>query len=206
MRVTEMEQLIQIITDKICLQSTSSQKLLALTQEKAAFPPALFRYFKNVSWTTVNNEHASGLVVKNLTIQQISGIANLSVSEALTQDILSFILRGKPVLVLATEANQLFKETMKYQLKKTIHECLDKCQRFGLYFYHSERDFEAFWSDCQKRKLPANTPTRSYITEKQLQQLLQKQEPLPKNQRLTPLARDYAIQHQLLIEEEKRCF
>ena len=58
------------------------------------------------------------MIVKQLTISQMSSIALLQENDLLTRRILSFLLQGKPILVLET-LPAIPKETpLKYQVKK----------------------------------------------------------------------------------------
>lgn len=58
------------------------------------------------------------MIVKQLTISQMSSIALLQENDLLTRRILSFLLQGKPILVLET-LPAIPKETpLKYQVKR----------------------------------------------------------------------------------------
>ena len=52
MNVSEMENLIQQITDQICQQLLSSSYSVALAEAKEAFPEEMFVRFPDVNWVT----------------------------------------------------------------------------------------------------------------------------------------------------------
>ena len=97
MNVSEMENLIQQITDQICQQLLSSSYSVALAE---AFPEEMFVRFPDVNWVTKEQKLARGLVVKRLTISQVNAIAHLQETDELVKNILAFLFEGKPVLVL----------------------------------------------------------------------------------------------------------
>ena len=100
MNVSEMENLIQQITDQICQQLLSSSYSVALAEAKEAFPEEMFVRFPDVNWVTKEQKLARGLVVKRLTISQVNAIAHLQETDELVKNILAFLFEGKPVLVL----------------------------------------------------------------------------------------------------------
>ena len=103
----------------------------------------------------------------------MSSIALLQENDLLTRRILSFLLQGKPILVLET-LPAIPKETpLKYQVKKTIQEYRDKCQQFGLTFYRSPQDYADFWKSCQKNQCLRHCPKRTFITEKTIEKMLE---------------------------------
>ena len=81
MNVSEMENLIQQITDQICQQLLSSSYSVALAEAKEA----LFVRFPDVNWVTKEQKLARGLVVKRLTISQVNAIAHLQETDELVK-------------------------------------------------------------------------------------------------------------------------
>ena len=190
MNVSEMENLIQQITDQICQQLLSSSYSVALAEAKEAFP--------EVNWVTKEQKLARGLVVKRLTISQVNAIAHLQETDELVKNILAFLFEGKPVLVLTPIPSVTKNSRLKYRLKQTIQENVDMCQQFGLIFYHDSENYAVFQAACQKQLRSLAETKRTYITEKQLIRMTESGVSLSKNAYLTPLAKDYARKHQLL--------
>ncbi|MGM0209235.1 ethanolamine utilization protein [Enterococcus sp. DIV0421] len=206
MKVSEIEELVQQIADRICQQLPKPTLSLAFSQEKKEIPAELYTQFPTVQWRIDEDQESAGMIVKQLTISQMSSIALLQEKDLLTRRILSFLLQGKPILVLEI-LPAIPKETpLKYQVKKTIQEYRDKCQQFGLTFYRSPQDYVDFWKSCQKKSVPKALTKRTFITEKQLKKMLEYRIPLIKNAQLTPLAQDYMRTQKLLIKGEKACF
>ena len=67
MNVSEMENLIQQITDQICQQLLSSSYSVALAEVKEAFPEEMFVRFPDVNWVT-KEQKRTRLGCKRLTI------------------------------------------------------------------------------------------------------------------------------------------
>ena len=81
-------------------------------------PAELYTQFPTVQWRTGEDQESAGMIVKQLTISQMSSIALLQENDLLTRRILSFLLQGKPILVLET-LPAIPKETpLKYQVKR----------------------------------------------------------------------------------------
>ncbi|TBH18437.1 TIGR02536 family ethanolamine utilization protein [Enterococcus faecalis] len=198
MNVSEMENLIQQITDRICQQLLSSSYSVALAEAKEAFPEEMFVRFPDVNWVTKKQKLARGLVVKRLTISQVNAIAHLQETDELVKNILAFLFEGKPVLVLTPIPSVTKNSRLKYRLKQTIQENVDMCQQFGLIFYHDSENYAVFQAACQKQLRSLAETKRTYITEKQLIRMTESGVSLSKNAYLTPLAKDYARKHQLL--------
>ncbi len=193
MKVSEMEAIIQQITELICTQLPQPAHTLAV--EKSDLPPEVYTRFPDVCWQVQDNEHADGMIVKQVTIPQISSLASLQEKDELTRRILAFLLQGKPVLVLEGVPVGSKKPSMKFRMKQTIQEYINICQQFGMYFYQSPQDYTDFLKECQKKVLPTALPKRTFITEKQVKKLIEQRVPLRENLRLTPLAADYARQY-----------
>lgn len=206
MKVSEIEELVQRITDRICQQLPKPAFSLAFSQEKKDIPDELYSHFPNVQWRTNEDQESAGIIVKQLTISQMASIALLQENDLLTQRVLSFLLQGKPILVLETLPAISKEAPLKYHVKKTIQEYRDKCQQFGLTFYRSPQDYADFKQACQKKSMPKTLPKRTFITERQLKKMLEYRLPPIKNAQLTPLARDYARDQKLLTKEGKACF
>lgn len=134
MNVSEMENLIQQITDRICQQLLSSSYSVALAEAKEAFPEEMFVRFPDVNWVTKEQKQARGLIVKRLTLSQVNAIAHLQETDELVKNILAFLFEGKPVLVLTPIPSVIKNSRLKYRLKQTIQENVDMCQQFGMIF------------------------------------------------------------------------
>ena len=100
MKVSEIEELVQQITDRICQQLPKPTLALAFSQEKKEIPAEFYTQFPTVQWRTGEDQESAGMIVKQLTISQMSSIALLQENDLLTRRILSFLLQGKPILVL----------------------------------------------------------------------------------------------------------
>lgn len=196
MKVSEIEEVIQKITEQVYKQLPMPPDSLVLVQEKENIPEEIYSQFPNVCWE-INDDNASGMVVNRLTISQISSIASLQDKDELTRRVFSFLKQGKPVLVLEDPMDSFEKLRLKYHLKKTIQEYMDRCQKFGLHFYHVTRSCTDFLEECQKQVRSTYLSKRTYITEEQLKKMVEEGTPLEKGVQLTPLAKDYAYDHQL---------
>ena len=97
MNVSEMENLIQQITDQICQQLLSSSYSVAL-EVKEAFPEEMFVRFPDVNWVT--SRSSTRLGCKEANDFQVNAIAHLQETDELVKNILAFLFEGKPVLVL----------------------------------------------------------------------------------------------------------
>lgn len=199
MKVTEIEKIIQKVTEMLMKQLPQADVRLALAEAKANYPQTLFSELSTVDWTETNDPaDKEGLVVQQLTLSQLASIVQLLPTDQKTASILSFLFAGKPVLVLQTESSNDFR-TMKYHLKKKINELTEQCQRYGIYFYEQERGYASFLANCRKKPLAKELPSRKYVTEKQLIRRLQETNEidLTSKERLTPLAKEYALRHRL---------
>lgn len=198
MNVSEMENLIQQITDQICQQLLSASYSVALAEAKEAFPEEMFVRFPDVNWITEEQKQARGLVVNRLTISQVNAIAHLQETDELVKNILALLFEGKPVMVLTPLPSVTKNSLLKYRLKQTIQENVDTCQQFRMIFYHSSENYDVFQMACQKQLRSLSHTKRTYITEKQLIRMTEEGVSLSKDAYLTPLAKDYARKHQLL--------
>jgi ethanolamine utilization protein len=198
MKVSEMEELIQKITNRVCQQLPMPTCSLAFTQEKKDIPAELYTHFPNICWQTKEDQNTAGMIVPQLTISQMSSIALLQETDTLTRRILSFLFQGKPVLVLAVIPVVSKKNQLKFRLKQVVQQHMDNCQQFGVKFYRSPKDYADFWKECQLSVPKSKTISkRTYITEKKLKQMLENRIPLAKDAQLTPLAQDYARKYQV---------
>ncbi|MGM0125831.1 ethanolamine utilization protein [Enterococcus sp. AZ194] len=199
MKVSEIEKIIQSVSEQLFATLSLPKCVLALDQEATLFPKELFAEFpEGSSWTTANQKRVNGLIVRRLSISQLSAIANLQVIDEVTQRVSAYLLSGKPILVMESESIQSRRMKKRYHLSKTISEMEERCHSYGLYFYQTRGSSEAFFTECQKTRAVTDLQKRSYITESQLIRMIQNQEAIPTDSHLTPLAKDYAIAHHLL--------
>ncbi|MBO0461813.1 hypothetical protein JZO83_08620 [Enterococcus sp. DIV1298c] len=200
MKVTEIEKVIQQVTEMLMKRLPPADYQLALTEAKAGYPQTFFADLSMVDWLEGKDPtKCDGLVVPHVSLSQLAAIAQLLPTDHQTTSILSFLFAGKPVLVLQAEsANDSSK--MKYHLKKKVNELAEQCERYGMYFFEQENTgYDAFLASCRKKPLAKELPSRKYVTEKQLIQRLQQTNgiDLTNQERLTPLAEEYALRNRL---------
>lgn len=200
MKVTEIEKVIQQVTEMLMNRLPTADYQLAWMDEKASYPKTLFAERSMVDWIeTQDPTKSDGLVVQHVSFPQLAAIAQLLPTDQKTASILSFLFAGKPVLVLQTESANT-QNKMKYHLKKKITESTVQCQRYGMYFFEEEdASYDSFLTACRKKVLAKELPKRKYVTEKQLIQRLQQTNgiDLMNQERLTPLAEEYALRNRL---------
>ena len=151
MKASEIEELVQQITDRICQQLPKPTLALAFRKRKKRFLPNYIPSFPLFSGEPVKirvgwNDCETTNDFSN--VQYCFTARKRSIDPKNT----FILLQGKPILVLET-LPAIPKETpLKYQVKKTIQEYRDKCQQFGLTFYRSPQDYADFWKSCQKNQ------------------------------------------------------
>ena len=161
MNVSEMENLIQQITDQICQQLLSSSYSVALAEAKEAFPEEMFVRFPDVNWVTKEQKLARGLVVKRLTISQVNAIAHLQETDELVKNILAFLFEGKPVLVL-TPIPSVSKITIEVSFETNDSGKRGHVPTVWADFYHDSENYAVFQAACQNNFvlwLRPNEPT-----------------------------------------------
>jgi len=132
-KVTEIEKVIQQVTEMLMNRLPAADYQLAWMDEKASYPTTLFAERSMVDWIeTQDPTKSDGLVVQHVSFPQLAAIAQLLPTDRKTVSILSFLFAGKPVLVLQTESVNS-PNKMKYHLKKKITESTVQCQRYGMY-------------------------------------------------------------------------
>lgn len=190
MNVTEIETIIQKITDRLMAELTPKNttnlafdRLEQLPQELADKP--------EISWVRPEQE-ATGLVVKCLSLAQMASIANLQITDFTTKQVQRYLLAGKPVWVLTTEWPER-KSGLKYGLQKHLLALHSQLEGYGVQFVSPEE-----WCQIKPPAKRDYTP-KAYLTEKELKQLVQQPNfQLPTDRRLTPLALDFAKENQLI--------
>lgn len=64
MKASEIEELVQQITDRICQQLPKPTLSLAFSQEKKEIPAELYTQFPTVQWRTGEDQESAGMIVK----------------------------------------------------------------------------------------------------------------------------------------------
>lgn len=195
MKVTEIEELVQKITEQIvasCLLE-KSEYTLACDQPLEQLPNEVTQ--QKIHWVTTDQENAQGLVVKELTVAQLASIASLQVSDETTKQVQGYLLAGKPVWVLQTNWPQKTNH-LRYGLRQQLTNLKTQVERYGVNFLAPG---ESLAFEQLKKPVKARTKGK-FITEKELQAYIQQKDfQLPKDCRLTPLAVDYAREHSITI-------
>lgn len=201
MKVEEIETVIQKVVQRILTQEPQESQKPVFTIGVLSCPAqtleALRESASEVSWRDPMTESCQALLVNQLTLSQIAAIAHLQKTDKITSFVIDYLLAGKKVYVVnpATVVKEK-KEQKKYQLFKKVKELWQQCQDYGVVWLTEPSLLTAATSFSANLTGPAKP---NFITEQQLMQMYENnQVNLKQNDRLTPLAYDFAKEHQLL--------
>ncbi|WP_251442832.1 hypothetical protein [Veillonella intestinalis] len=199
MKTSELESIIQTITDKIWNQYVASEKDANLNQVFKSNPSseAMHMMIGATSKGNSTNSNSSDLVIDELTLEELSEVAYLMPHSEKSKQIIQCILEGKPVVVKQRPVMPTHIERLPYALKQQWREIVHACESYGIQFGTE------VCSRLKKKDSKISQPIKSsksiFITVAKLVQLQQNGEKMPIGARLTPLARDYMREHDLKL-------
>ena len=200
MKINEIEIIIEKVTREVLksvrLPTTDVTLSIALLRQIGEYPKAVIEGFSTkVNWVQTDVPTASALLVNSLSLSQLAAVANLQVIDPTTAAILQFLIKGKPVWVLASEVDRnKLKNQARFALLKKYDALKKETVQFGLIDQ---------WIHKQKSK---DSPFKrgKYLTQKDLIELTKETNSLviPEGSRLTPLAEDYVQEMNIQIGGE----
>ncbi|WP_122646080.1 hypothetical protein [Enterococcus mediterraneensis] len=203
MKVSEIENVIQFVTKKIYESQIRTKKyIIAHNAPFKNYPCKMIYELDDVEWVDANQTtNAQGLIVDSLSLKQAVSIANLMPQDQLCIQILDFLFKGKPVWVVGDAGTyEKLLQKNKYRLREKIQDIQKQCQGYGIVFFDKEQSFVDILRDIPKETKTKSMIVPSFITEKKLIQLFEHGNiVLPVNSRLTPLAKDFAKEHDIEI-------
>ena len=206
MKINEIEIIIEKVTREVLksvrLPTTDVTLSIALLRQIGEYPKAVIESLSTkVNWVQTDAPTASALLVNSLSLSQLAAVANLQVIDPTTAAILQFLIKGKPVWVLASDRNKL-KNQARFALLKKYDALKKETVQFGLDFEFSIDKIDQ-WIHKQKSK---DSPFKrgKYLTQKDLIELTKETNSLviPEGSRLTPLAEDYVQEMNIQIGGE----
>lgn len=208
MKINEIEIIIEKVTREVLksvrLPTTDVTLSIALLRQIGEYPKAVIESLSTkVNWVQTDAPTASALLVNSLSLSQLAAVANLQVIDPTTVAILQFLIKGKPVWVLASEVDRnKLKKQAKFALLKKYDAIKEETVQFGLDFEFSIDKIDQ-WIHKQKSK---DSPFKrgKYLTQKDLIELTKETNSLviPEGSRLTPLAEDYVQEMNIQIGGE----
>lgn len=199
MKTSELESIIQTITDKIWNQYVASEKDDNLNQVFKSNPSseAMHMMIGATSMGNSTNSNSSALVIDELTLGELSEVAYLMPHSEKSKQIIRCILEGKLVVVKQSPVMPTHIQRLPYALKQQWREIVHACESYGIQFGTEG------CSRLKKQESTISQPIKSsksiFITVAKLVQLQQNGEKMPIGARLTPLARDYMREHDLKL-------
>ena len=197
MKINEIEIIIEKVTREVLksvrLPTTDVTLSIALLRQIGEYPKAVIESLSTkVNWVQTDAPTASALLVNSLSLSQLAAVANLQ-----------FLIKGKPVWVLASEVDRnKLKNQARFALLKKYDALKKETVQFGLDFEFSIDKIDQ-WIHKQKSK---DSPFKrgKYLTQKDLIELTKETNSLviPEGSRLTPLAEDYVQEMNIQIGGE----
>ena len=208
MKINEIEIIIEKVTREVLksvrLPTTNVTISIALLRQIGEYPKAVIEGFSTkVNWVQTDAPTASALLVNSLSLSQLAAIANLQVIDPTTAAILQFLIKGKPVWVLASEVDRnKLKKQAKFALLKKYDAIKEETVQFGLDFEFSIDKIDQLIHKQKSKDSPFKRA--KYLTQKDLIELTKETNSLviPDGSRLTPLAEDYVQEMNIQIGGE----
>jgi hypothetical protein len=130
---------------------------IALDPKREKFSPEyleiLDKYAQNTAWTD-SAAKSDLLVLHWLNFNRMTYLANLQSMDDLTELILEFLLKKKPVLLLAWEYKLIdIKKTSRFGLWRNYDAILEKLESYGVEFIQSPRHLSLRLEKEKKQKL-----------------------------------------------------
>lgn len=207
MQSAEIERIIQIVTDRVLAQLEVVTQDSILFQDKIEAYPA--PYVEKLSadfhfeFGQKQDSDAILLCLSQMTLQQLLAVASLTAIDSETTQVIDFLLKGKPVWVLAA-APQLgpYRKQAKYAVWHELQLALQKVSKFNVHFIKDDVALTQRLKTLPKRsQVMAPAPIkRQFITQLTLQQRWQDKQPLlNEGEVLTDLAAEWARDHRLKV-------
>jgi ethanolamine utilization protein len=204
MQSTEIEQIIQLITDQVVtrLEAVTKDKIL-FEGEYKAYPAS---YLEKLSadyyleFGTKQDGDAILLCLRQVTITQLLAISHLNVIDSLTERAINALLNGSKIWIFDQTPRLVnYRSHTRYEVWKTLRISLEKLAKFDVHFIQSEEDFEqqmeTLYSIQKTQK--TITPKIKFVTESDVKKRWMEHEPLIRfGESLTALANDWVTQHQ----------
>lgn len=205
MKINEIESIIQKVTQeilkKVSFPDESSSIPIALLRQIGEYPKAVIEILSTkANWVRTDDSTASALLINSLSLQQLAAVANLQTIDRTTKIIQQFLLKGKPVWVLASEVdrNKLRKQA-KFALLKKYDDICGQAFHFGIDFEFSIEKIDQLIK--QQKSRDRNSLKAKYLTQNDLVELTKETDSpaIPYGSRLTPLAKDYVQEMNIQI-------
>lgn len=199
MKVEEIETIIQKVVQRILTQEPKKTAYkvgtLACPEQTLA---TISKEVADIYWSDPQTETCNALLVNQLTLSQLAAISELQKTDKITSFVIDYLLAAKTVyLVTPPAVLQQKKGQKKYKLWQKIQDLWEQCQSYGLVWL-SEPSLLAIHDKNSARQNALYGKPR-FITENELRKMYEnKQVELTEKDRLTPLAYDFAKEHQLL--------
>ncbi|SJZ37804.1 ethanolamine utilization protein [Pilibacter termitis] len=158
MKSEEIEILIQKIVEEVIkrldIKDTSTNTLCAmLLGDEKNLPEAIFEKITNYLVLSQEISLADMLLVANLTLGQLSALANLQENDEETKTILQALLKKKSVFILSTSFSlKELRSATRFGIWREIGEMMKKLESYGVHFIHSDEEFEKFLYQEELRK------------------------------------------------------
>ena len=208
MKINEIEIIIEKVTREVLksvrLPTTNGTISIALLRQIGEYPKVVIEGLSTkVNWVQTDAPTASALLVNSLSLSQLAAMASLQEIDPTTAAILQFLIKGKPVWVLASEIDRnKLKKQAKFALLKKYDALKEETIQFGLDFEFSIDKIDQFIHKQKSKDSPFKRA--KYLTQKDLIELTKETNSLviPDGSRLTPLAEDYVQEMNIQIGRE----
>ncbi|MDR2976691.1 MAG: hypothetical protein LBV19_05200 [Streptococcaceae bacterium] len=175
MNEEEIEKLVEIVVDEVMRRLTiqsasveyndeekddsSNGLVVAMDPDQSKYSAAnlevLNHYSQNTEWQN-SCEKSDLLILSWLNFNRMTYVANLQQMDTLTELILSFLLKKKPILLLAWEYKLTdIKKTSRFGLWRRYDEILSTLEGYGIQFIRSEKHLNIVLEKEAKKKQAA---------------------------------------------------
>ena len=196
MKSDEIEQLVQVVTNKV-MERLGQFKHRIILRDPLKYYPASYIDVLSQNYElmseTKQGSNAALLCLSKITTKQIVTLAHLMSTDELTDQVLDFLLQDKPVWIFSKKPQIVeYQRQTRYGVWKEIQDALQKLEHYNIHFIYDNSSFNLHLQALSKTNKAVNTKYK-YITLTKLQERLKNhQQLLQDNEKMTDLAKDWA--------------
>lgn len=144
MTTEQIEQLVQKVVDEVMkkIQSTEHrhETLVALSLgEQQKIPKNVLEMLQTTLVFSEEIDSSDLLLVAELSVVQLSALANLQAIDLVTQSIVEGLFKKKSVFVFSTNVSiKELRQQTRFGLWRQFNEVIEKLESFGIYLIQSE--------------------------------------------------------------------